>query len=748
MIKHWGKTSLSSGLVLAAALIPAIACEDATYQAAEPEPDNELGVLLGGLGADIADCTNAGAALAGNTLTLDLADGEDAVVSVVSNNLKVNGHQCMSATGGTALTATAVTRLVINGVAAGTHKVVLDLLPGTFGNIFGTTGGITLNVNGATSYSVGVRGTDAPNNFKMAQDSGNTDLFMELSGNTAADVKIVGNPSAVTFALGGGADIFNAQDTTTLTFQGVATAMRAVQTEPLRIYGGAGADILEGGSGDDLLDGGADNDTFQTLAAGGDGADTFQGGAGIDTVDYSNRTAGVTVDIDPGYTKAFVEGVNLHDFTLTAGAALSLTVDGGTEIDVVSLGVSGPEDILAELNAALATEAEAFIDDRGNLVIIALADDETIVITSDDQGLIGGTPTRTDTAADLLDADDGETGQNEGDDVKSDVENIKGSGHADVLTGSILPNVIDGNGGDDDISGGPEGTCTGTGADIDTLNGGDGDDVFQMGAASNCSDIVDGGAGRDTANYEMRTTALTITLDGAANDGVVTTELDNIKPTVEVVLGGEGGDTITGGAGNDELHGGLGNDTIRGGAGNDTIIGGPGNDNLFGDAGDDIIDEASATDDAYIKTMTSFGGADTIHGGTGTNLCDFRRAGTTDATYTLCFSATAANCASNGADGVDGDDLTNCTHVRLDGGIDTVTGSESDDIIEGGGGADVINGAGGNDQIYGEAGDDTLQGGPGHDTLDGGADQTIPLDGGDGDDICLPEDADNISCLL
>src|SRR5262245_5348350 len=109
-----GKTSLSSGLVLAA-LLPGLAC-----QADRAEPSaraNEFGVLLEGLGDDIADCTNAGAALASGTLTLDLADGEDAVVSVLGGKLKVNGFQCLSATGGTELTTAAVTKLVFNGAS-------------------------------------------------------------------------------------------------------------------------------------------------------------------------------------------------------------------------------------------------------------------------------------------------------------------------------------------------------------------------------------------------------------------------------------------------------------------------------------------------------------------------------------------------------------------------------------------------------------------------------------------------------
>jgi Ca2+-binding RTX toxin-like protein len=261
-------------------------------------------------------------------------------------------------------------------------------------------------------------------------------------------------------------------------------------------------------------------------------------------------------------------------------------------------------------------------------------------------------------------------------------------------------------------------------------------------------DAIDGGAGTDIANYERRGNALTITIDGTANDGEGS-ETDNIKTSVEVVLGGTAIDTITGGTGNDEIHGGPGNDILKGGAGNDTLVGNAGADTISGEAGDDFIDEASAADarfeDVGATSPDAFSGADTIHGGTGANTCDFRRGDTpgTTTNYTLCFSATTSGCSGGVADGVDGDDLTNCNHLILDGGDDNVTGSTGDDIVEGGDGADVIAGGTGNDALYGEAGDDTLTGEAGNDTLDGGADQAANMDGGAGDDVCFtPGDGD------
>lgn len=707
-----------------------------------------FGDLLEGLGAELTDCTDAGSALSGTTLTVRLAPADDAVVSVASSKLKINGHQCKASAGGAELTTTLVRRLEIVGASSGTNSVLIDLAPGPFGSLFGPLGGITIDASQGGSLDVGMRGTSTANVFKMAQDAAGSALYMDLGGNGSADVKIVGDPSSIVVSLGAGADTFNAQDTTRLTFLGATLALRAVVSEPLSIYGGAGADTLEGGNGDDLLEGGEDNDTFQTATAGADGADVFQGGAGVDTVDYSNRTAGVTADIDPGHTRAFVEGASLAGKVLTAGAALTLSV-GGSPITYTSLGVSGAAAILAELEAAPGFSAVAIArsDDRGRLYIEAKNAGASIVISSDPQLLIGGsspsTPTRSDSAEDLRDADDGTTGADERDDIRSDVENLKGSSANDVLTGSVQPNVLTGNGGDDDLSGGPAGDCT---LDKDVLTGGAGNDVFQMGAAPNCGDNADGGLGADVATYALRSGAVSVTLDGAANDGA--SEGDTVRTNIEVVLGGQGADTLLGGNNPDRLHGGPGNDVLRGGAGNDTLTGGTGDDSLFGEAGDDFFDEASALDAAYSTALSAFGGQDILHGGAGANTCDFRRGGSTGASYSLCYSATAQPCARAANDGLDGDDLTNCSRVILDDGADTLIGSDGDDLIEAGAGADVIDGGAGNDRIFGEAGDDELTGGSGGDMLDGGQHQTLASDGGSGDDVCISVSAGSASCEL
>lgn len=60
-------------------------------------------------------------------------------------------------------------------------------------------------------------------------------------------------------------------------------------------------------------------------------------------------------------------------------------------------------------------------------------------------------------------------------------------------------------------------------------------------------------------------------------------------PTLSLVLGTPGDDTLHGGNGSDLVLGFGGNDLIHGNGGSDVIVGGPGNDGLHGGAGDDIF---------------------------------------------------------------------------------------------------------------------------------------------------------------
>lgn len=741
-------TSLAHGLFVAATCA-GIACQGEDFgEEYGPEEDLELGVNFEELGTNIATCTAAdptdavnGFSASSKTLNLTVATNTDAVISVVSGKLKVNGWQCMTNTN-VELTSTNVNKL--NITAAGTSKVVLDLLPGTYGSIFGNTGGIT--ITGSTGLSVGVRGTAAANNFKMAQEGNGATgpFYMELSGDSRADVKIVGDPGSVSFALGDGADTFTAQgQVLTTTALGGSGATTDVALEAITVFGGAGADTLKGGLGNDTLNGGDGNDVFTTSATNvDDGNDTYIGGANTDTVDYSGRTAALNVSIAPTYDNGWVEGVNIFNHTVPANATFDYSVGGvaGTQIVFPGTPTVGISAILTVLNGGSGlVGATAGFNDRGEIFIKKTGAAGAIAVTNaGTTGLFTGTPSNNGVSQLALDADDGMT--SEGDDVRSDVENITGGTGADVLSGSSVSNTINGGGGADSISGGPAhaSDCT---LDADVLNGGDGNDTFVLGTLTNCGDSLDGGAGTDIANYEMRTVELTLDVDGTADDGEAS-ELDNVKTTVEAVLGGTGADTMTGGTGNDELHGGAGADLISGGAGADSIFGGTGNDTLLGGAGEDYFSEKDTADSAFTTGIIPGTGADILNGGADFDKADYGRTATTAMTVSLCVATTTTaagvctetNDAANN-DTADGDDITNVEHFIAGAGDDTIFGSTGDDFIEGGAGADSIMGLAGADTLFGDAGNDALEGGEGEDSLDGAL-GTNTLVGGNGDDIC------------
>jgi Ca2+-binding RTX toxin-like protein len=234
--------------------------------------------------------------------------------------------------------------------------------------------------------------------------------------------------------------------------------------------------------------------------------------------------------------------------------------------------------------------------------------------------------------------------------IHSDVENIIGTNHNDVLTGSATSNHIDGLGGNDLIDGGPGadlidsglGTDTVSYADrtadlsvrldglandgqtgeadnllrVESITGGSGNDVLVgdlfrnvlVGGPGNDSiaglgqddvlaggpgrDILDAGPGTDTVTYADHTGPVTASLDGIANDGQAG-EGDNVL-NAENIIGGSGNDTLTGNAGPNILRGLAGNDHLFGLAGNDTLIGGDGTDTAAGGDGTDTC-QAEAT---------------------------------------------------------------------------------------------------------------------------------------------------------
>jgi RTX calcium-binding nonapeptide repeat (4 copies) len=177
-----------------------------------------------------------------------------------------------------------------------------------------------------------------------------------------------------------------------------------------------------------------------------------------------------------------------------------------------------------------------------------------------------------------------------------------GDGDDRAAVDALKSATMRGGTGNDDLKG--------TGVD-DFLFGEDGNDTLD-GAGG--TDVLNGGPGVDTAYYKFRANAVTVTLDGLADDGEGGGEADNVLE-VENIVGGDGPDILSGDAGanaisggpdNDKLDGGAGADVLDGGTEDDTISArdgtrdtvacGPGNDVAVVDTVDDVATDCEVVD--------------------------------------------------------------------------------------------------------------------------------------------------------
>ena len=280
-----------------------------------------------------------------------------------------------------------------------------------------------------------------------------------------------------------------------------------------RLSGGPANDITEGGPGNDVVD-----DTFTTFGStdvgsgddtqqgahgndtivGGPGADTIDGGQQSypgfgDTLDYSSYTAPVTVTVNAGS----------HDDGRQGEA------DTVTNIERV-LGGAGSDTVASSpTNSELAGAAGDDMLSGGPGNDLLLGDDEAGGPGSGNDVLDGGAGADTLRGGDRIDtavyasraqpltvtlddaAGDGQSG--EGDNVRSDVENVVGGAGDDALSGSETANAIAGGAGADHL--------TGAGG-ADALDGGPGDDLVDV--RDGGADTIACGAGNDTVNADAQ----------------------------------------------------------------------------------------------------------------------------------------------------------------------------------------------------------------------------------------------------
>lgn len=311
--------------------------------------------------------------------------------------------------------------------------------------------------------------------------------------------------------------------------------------------------------------------------------------------------------------------------------------------------------------------------------------------------------------------------------------NYDGTGNelGNQLIGNDFTNALTGLGGNDEIAGrGGDDVLVG-GAGDDYLEGGAGRDVFVFAPGDGHDRVADFVAGEDQLDftafgddpeYELVQTSDGWSFHFASGEQVDVVTTGELTAGVDYVIGGQAGpggelNLIQGGDDGETLVGTDGDDRIEGGGGNDAMAGGGGHDVLAGGAGDDwyylnddsdtIVEEPGEGWD-NVWTTVSFVLPD--------NVENIYLAGDAaiDAVGNGLGNQLAGNDAANTIEGRGGDDL-----IRGGGGADRYVFGQGD-------GHDVIlDFAVGEDQIVwrGEVGDWTVS--------DDNGDALIALGGGD-----------------
>ena len=259
----------------------------------------------------------------------------------------------------------------------------------------------------------------------------------------------------------------------------------------------------------------------------------------------------------------------------------------------------------------------------------------------------------------------------------------------------------------------------------DIMVGGAGDDQFLIEGYGNYWDTIQGGEGFDQI------------LGGSKDDQMGLTGFSSTN-SIELIDGGTGLNTIRGDyraqifdfsattlLNINEIYGKGGNDTLIGSQGNDTLVGGSGYDVMDGQAGDDRFLIKGFGN--HLDTIQGGSGFDQILGGGGYDEMGFTRFSVSDSIEQIVGGAGNNVIRGNYQNQVydfSATTLLNIDAIFCEGGHDTLTGSQGDDVIVGGSGHDILDGQAGDDIFIIEglgSYRDTIQGGSGYDQILGGS---------------------------
>lgn len=451
------------------------------------------------------------------------------------------------------------------------------------------------------------------------------------------------------------------------------------------LIGNDGGNAFEAGAGDDSISGGAGADNFVLSDDGNNNADF-----GLDTISDFN-SAEDTIDVTQ-----FSNFQSYSELDISQdGSDTLITFDAGNILRLSNVSSGSLND--SHFNFALSLN---LVGTEGNDTLQGEEGDDQINGLGGDDQLFGGG------GDDFIVDGDGS-------------DNVNGEDGNDTLSGSndnFYDNFFGGAGDDiittgtggSSVQGGPgNDTVTGTSGDWNDIQGNEGDDVL---ITPENSGFVDGGAGNDTLDgllqYERDPNGVIVNLDNAQWDvhGDGSVLVDD-----RTALDGYGG-TDTLGAGAISLHASYFDDYVRGSdfgqyfilrAGDDTAFGLDGDDSFDGGSGDDYLDGGDGFDNVQYQNAMYDGSDITTFQGIVANIS------TTDFNH-----GTGIAFANRVEDNFGGTDSVF--------NMDSVDGSNMDDIIVGSDQHNWLRGNEGNDQLFGKGESDNLVGGPGDDVLDGG----------------------------
>ncbi len=450
------------------------------------------------------------------------------------------------------------------------------------------------------------------------------------------------------------------------------------------IQGGAGKDFIAGGAKNDVLDGGAGADTadFSYLGAGNNltvtlGALTVATGAVAQT-----STSGVVGDIDTLKNFENIIGGQGNDKLTGNAGANSISGEDGDDLltgglgsDLLDGGTEGPLGDTASFAGIAVAVTASLITNEATYKNGALIDKDTFV----------------------------------------GIENLIGGSAADQLSGDGNANSLDGGAGNDKLVGDAGNDTLIGGVGNDELQGGDGDDLLIGGAGA---DTIDGGADTDTVSYTASTAGVTVVLDGVTlgkGGDALGDKLSNIENVIgsakdDVIIGSNEDNVIDGGAGIDTASYALAGNTVvvdlgMQNAKQDTLAGGKdtltGIENLIGSAFTDVL-----TGDSFANKIDGSGGDDKIDGDAGN---DVLIGGSNDAygdtlAYAKATGGVTVNLALTSLQDTKGagkDTVSLFENLTGSDFNDTLTGDAKINVIDGGKGDDILIGGLGSDILYG-----------------------------------------------